>query len=129
MFSGADAPWHWFILAIVVVALFGYKRLPDAARSLGRSMRIFKTEIKGMTEDDAARAATKAEIVPPVQPSPPATAPSAPPAAATTPPAPEAAQPSPVSQPPAPAAAEVPVEVPATSGPVPASEPSRHNRE
>ncbi|MDP9116700.1 MAG: Sec-independent protein translocase subunit TatA [Actinomycetota bacterium] len=65
MFGGADAPWHWFILAIVVVALFGYKKLPDAARSLGRSMRIFKSEIKGMTEDDAARAATKAEIVPP----------------------------------------------------------------
>jgi sec-independent protein translocase protein TatA len=73
MFSGADAPWHWLILAIVVVALFGYKKLPDAARSLGRSMRIFKTEIKGMSEDDAARAATKAEIVPPT---PPATPPS-----------------------------------------------------
>jgi sec-independent protein translocase protein TatA len=71
MFSGADAPWHWLILAIVVVALFGYKKLPDAARSLGRSMRIFKTEIKGMSEDDAARAATKAEIVPPAQPATP----------------------------------------------------------
>jgi sec-independent protein translocase protein TatA len=57
MFSGADAPWHWLILIILVVALFGYKKLPDAARSLGRSMRIFKTEIKGMTEDDAAREA------------------------------------------------------------------------
>src|SRR5581483_10318069 len=65
MFSGADAPWHWLILAILVIALFGYKKLPDAARSLGRSLRIFKTEIKGMSEDDAARAAAKAEVVPP----------------------------------------------------------------
>jgi sec-independent protein translocase protein TatA len=68
MFSGADAPWHWFILAVLVVVLFGYRKLPDAARSLGRSLRIFKTEIKGMSEDDAARAASKAEIVPPGQP-------------------------------------------------------------
>ena len=37
--------WHLVVLALVVVALFGYKRLPDAARSLGRSMRIFKSEI------------------------------------------------------------------------------------
>ena len=52
---GLDAPWHWVLLAIVVIALFGYKKLPDAARSLGRSLRIFKTEIKGMSEDDKAR--------------------------------------------------------------------------
>ena len=43
-------------VAILVVVLFGYKKLPDAARSLGRSLRIFKTEIKGMSEDDKARA-------------------------------------------------------------------------
>ena len=53
---GWDAPWHWVVLAIVVIALFGYKKLPDAARSLGRSLRIFKTEIKGMGADDKARA-------------------------------------------------------------------------
>ena len=49
---GFDAPWHWVVLAILVIALFGYKKLPDAARSLGRSLRIFKTEIKGMKDDD-----------------------------------------------------------------------------
>jgi sec-independent protein translocase protein TatA len=61
--GGWDAPWHWVILAIIVIALFGYKKLPDAARSLGRSLRIFKTEIKGMTADDKAReqAAEEAE--------------------------------------------------------------------
>jgi sec-independent protein translocase protein TatA len=52
---GWDAPWHWVILAIVVIALFGYKKLPDASRAVGRSLRIFKTEIKGMTDDDSAR--------------------------------------------------------------------------
>lgn len=52
---GWDAPWHWVVLAILVIALFGYKKLPDASRSLGRSLRIFKTELKGMTQDDQAR--------------------------------------------------------------------------
>jgi sec-independent protein translocase protein TatA len=54
---GSTAPWHWIVLAIVVILLLGYKKLPDASRSLGRSLRIFKTEIKGMNEDDKARAA------------------------------------------------------------------------
>jgi sec-independent protein translocase protein TatA len=42
---------HLVILIVVCVALFGWKRLPDAARSLGRSMRIFKTEIEEMKND------------------------------------------------------------------------------
>ena len=45
-------PWHIAIIAIVFVVLFGYKRLPDAARSVGRSMRIFKAETKGLRGDD-----------------------------------------------------------------------------
>jgi sec-independent protein translocase protein TatA len=60
MFTGWDRPSHWLVLAVVVVVLFGYKKLPDAARSVGRSLRIFKTEMKGLTEDDAAREAAKA---------------------------------------------------------------------
>jgi sec-independent protein translocase protein TatA len=59
--GGWDAPWHWVVLAIVVAALFFYNKLPDAARSLGRSLRIFKTEIKGMKDDDKARDEAKAE--------------------------------------------------------------------
>jgi len=45
----------------VLVLLFGAKRLPDAARSLGRSMRIFKSEVKEMRTDDdsASRAAAQ----------------------------------------------------------------------
>jgi sec-independent protein translocase protein TatA len=38
-------PGHWAVLAIVMIVLFGAKKLPDAARSLGKSMRIFKTEL------------------------------------------------------------------------------------
>ncbi len=45
------------IIAIVIFALFGYKRLPDAARSLGRSMRVFKAETRGLREDDVHRKA------------------------------------------------------------------------
>jgi TatA/E family protein of Tat protein translocase len=40
------------VLLIVVLVLFGAKRLPDSARSLGRSMRIFKSEMKEMKADD-----------------------------------------------------------------------------
>jgi sec-independent protein translocase protein TatA len=59
MFTGWERPSHWLVLAVLVAVLFGYKKLPDAARSVGRSLRIFKTEIKGMGEDDAARDAKK----------------------------------------------------------------------
>ena len=54
-----EAPSHWVVVALIAIALFGYKKLPDAARSLGRSLRIFKTEIKGMSEDDKAREAAE----------------------------------------------------------------------
>jgi sec-independent protein translocase protein TatA len=51
-----DSPWHWLVVAAVAFVLFfGWKQLPDMSRSLGRSLRIFKTEIKGMSQDDAAR--------------------------------------------------------------------------
>src|SRR6266536_5065026 len=57
-----ESPWHWAVVAIVAFILFfGWKQLPDMARSLGRSMRIFKTEIKGMSEDDKARAKARDE--------------------------------------------------------------------
>ena len=50
---GALQPWHWIILLLVIVLLFGSKRLPDAARSLGKSMRIFKSEVKELQADKA----------------------------------------------------------------------------
>jgi sec-independent protein translocase protein TatA len=51
---GLDRPWHIVILAVVLVLLFGAKRLPDAARSLGRSVRILKAETRGISDDDVA---------------------------------------------------------------------------
>lgn len=44
-------PSHILLLLIVVVVLFGAKRLPDSARSLGKSLRIFKSEMKEMKKD------------------------------------------------------------------------------
>jgi len=49
---GELRPWHIIILVIVVFVLFGYKKLPDATRSLGRSLRILKTEVKSLHDDD-----------------------------------------------------------------------------
>lgn len=49
---GALKPWHIILLVVVLVLLFGAKRLPDAARSLGRSLRIIKAETKGLVDDN-----------------------------------------------------------------------------
>jgi sec-independent protein translocase protein TatA len=46
-----DSPWKIAIIAVLIIVLFGYRKLPDAARSLGKSMRILKTEVQGMHED------------------------------------------------------------------------------
>ncbi|GAA1193232.1 Sec-independent protein translocase subunit TatA [Prauserella alba] len=46
-------PWHLIILVLVVVVLFGAKRLPDAARSIGKSMKVFKAETKDMRGDQS----------------------------------------------------------------------------
>lgn len=51
------------LLLVVVLLLFGAKRLPDMSRSLGRSMRIFKSEVKEMRNEDAA-ASTSPEAEP-----------------------------------------------------------------
>ena len=50
---GGLQPWHWLIVIAAFILLFGAKKLPDAARSLGKSMRIFKSEIKEMQSDGA----------------------------------------------------------------------------
>ncbi|AXE82190.1 Sec-independent protein translocase subunit TatA [Streptomyces atratus] len=47
-------PWHLLIVAIVAIALFGSKKLPDTARALGKSMRILKSEAKAMKETDVS---------------------------------------------------------------------------
>lgn len=59
---GMFEPWHIVVLVVVIAVLFGGKRLPDAARGLGRSMRIFKAEVKQM-QDDSAEPPAKAQTV------------------------------------------------------------------
>ncbi|BFP50375.1 Sec-independent protein translocase subunit TatA [Streptomyces griseus] len=46
-------PWHLLILAVIVVVVFGSKKLPDTARALGKSMRILKSEAKAMKDENA----------------------------------------------------------------------------
>jgi len=47
-----DSPWKILIIAVVILVLFGSKKLPDAARSLGKSMRILKTEVSTLHDDE-----------------------------------------------------------------------------
>ncbi|GAB3497461.1 Sec-independent protein translocase subunit TatA [Flexivirga sp.] len=60
MFRGALEPWHLLILVLIVVILFGWKKLPDAARSLGRSARILKSELG----DDDHKSSASGQTVP-----------------------------------------------------------------
>ncbi len=47
-----DSPWKILIIAVVIIVLFGSRKLPHAARSLGQSMRILKKEVQGLHEDE-----------------------------------------------------------------------------
>jgi sec-independent protein translocase protein TatA len=64
-------PMEIGLILLAILLLFGYKKLPDASRSLGRSLRIFKGEMKGMKDDDATggdepeAAPVRGEILPP----------------------------------------------------------------
>ncbi|HEX2774974.1 MAG TPA: Sec-independent protein translocase subunit TatA [Micromonosporaceae bacterium] len=71
---GPLRPWHIAVLVVVMILLFGAKRLPDAARSLGRSLRIIKAETKGLVDDDS-NLAEKADAQAGRQPLPPPAAP------------------------------------------------------
>jgi sec-independent protein translocase protein TatA len=51
------------IVLLLVIVVFGAKRLPDSARALGKSMRILKAEAKGLKDDDAPKAAPTAPVV------------------------------------------------------------------
>ncbi|HEY6499030.1 MAG TPA: Sec-independent protein translocase subunit TatA [Streptosporangiaceae bacterium] len=46
-----DSPWKILIVAVVLIVLFGSAKLPGAARSLGKSMRILKAEVKDLHEE------------------------------------------------------------------------------
>jgi sec-independent protein translocase protein TatA len=69
MFSDLfDSPWKILIVAVVIIVLFGSRKLPAAARSLGQSMRILKREVQGLHEDDEPTASATADVqAPPAQ--------------------------------------------------------------
>lgn len=68
--KGLFEGWHIVIIILLVIVVFGWKRLPDAARSLGRSARILKSEIGDMKDEGKSPAAgttVPGETVPPQQ--------------------------------------------------------------
>ena len=56
-----DSPWKILIVAVVLIVLFGSKKLPHAARSLGQSMRILKREVQGLHEDEPEPSPARAQ--------------------------------------------------------------------
>ncbi|WP_404313362.1 twin-arginine translocase TatA/TatE family subunit [Agrococcus terreus] len=49
-----NAASHWWIILIIVVLIFGATKLPALARSIGQSVNILKTEVKGSKGDEPA---------------------------------------------------------------------------
>ncbi|MEU7690131.1 Sec-independent protein translocase subunit TatA [Microbispora hainanensis] len=62
---GSLSPVHWMIVLVVLVLLFGAKKLPDTAKALGQSLRIFKNETSRLG-DEADTAVTQARTAPAV---------------------------------------------------------------
>ncbi len=58
MFRNLGAP-EIIIIAVLLIVVFGWKRLPDAARSLGRSARVFKSEVEEMKNDKSSSASSE----------------------------------------------------------------------
>jgi len=57
-------PTEIIIIAVLIILIFGWKKLPDAARSLGRSARVFKSEVDEMKkENEAAKSSAESETV------------------------------------------------------------------
>ncbi|MEU7562171.1 Sec-independent protein translocase subunit TatA [Streptomyces eurythermus] len=54
MFRNAIEPWHLLVVAIVFIVLFGYRKLPDTARALGKSVRILRSEARAMKDGGGA---------------------------------------------------------------------------
>jgi len=97
--------WELVLIVLVIMVLFGAKRLPEASRSLGRSMRIFKAETKGLRDDDNDTATAHdttyapAPLSPPPATPPPTAAPPVASASSVVPPVADAEQPQQQRQP------------------------------
>ena len=64
MLRGGLEPWHVIIILALLVLLFGSRKLPDAARSVGQSMRIFKSEMKAAASDNTPAATPTPQAAP-----------------------------------------------------------------
>jgi len=62
-----DSPWKLLIVALVIIVLFGSKKLPSAARSLGQSMRILKKEVQGLHEPEERPSGAPAAVPAPAE--------------------------------------------------------------
>lgn len=63
-----DSPWKILIIAVVIIVLFGSRKLPGAARSLGQSMRILKTEMQAGHDEEPGAANAQATLDTPAAP-------------------------------------------------------------
>jgi sec-independent protein translocase protein TatA len=92
---GLENPLHILLLLVVVLLVFGAKRLPEIGRSLGEGMRGFKDSISGDNQSSLTSAPTPAPPVATPMSAPPvaAPAPAAPPTAPVAPPVPAAVAP------------------------------------
>jgi sec-independent protein translocase protein TatA len=53
--------WELIVIVLVIIMLFGAKKLPELARGTGQALRIFKSETKGLIDDDDDDTAKPAE--------------------------------------------------------------------
>lgn len=67
---GELSPWHWAVVILVLVLLFGAKRLPEAARGLGRSARILKAELHHTEPEGATPQSSATQPAPTSTPNP-----------------------------------------------------------
>ena len=72
MLRGGLQPWHIILVLVIIFLLFGANRLPGLAKSVGESLKVFKKEIKDLTEDDKPTETPGGTATPPVAPAPPA---------------------------------------------------------
>lgn len=56
-------PTEIIIIAVLIILIFGWKKLPDAARSLGRSARVFKSEVDEMKKDNEKKSDASGQTV------------------------------------------------------------------
>ncbi|MEO5662154.1 MAG: Sec-independent protein translocase subunit TatA [Nocardioides sp.] len=57
---GMPAGAEWLVILAIVILVFGAAKLPELARGTGQALRIFKTETKGLRDDDDEKAAPAA---------------------------------------------------------------------